>query len=77
MHQAENRQQLGLVEQALAETISIARESRPGGLQGDADKGQESNIRLSTWPGALTSAGTARPKSERIVSSGKQSLSPP
>jgi hypothetical protein len=37
-HQAENRQQLGLVEQALAEATS----HRLGDLQGDAGKRQES-----------------------------------
>jgi hypothetical protein len=43
-HQTENRKQLGLVEQALAETTSAARERRPGDLQGDAGKRQESDF---------------------------------
>jgi hypothetical protein len=43
-HQAENGQQLRLVKLAFAETASLAREHRPGDLQGDAGKRQESNF---------------------------------
>ena len=43
-HQTENRQQLGLVEQALAETTSVAREHHLRDLQGDAGKRQKSDF---------------------------------
>ena len=43
-HPAENGQQLRLVELVLAETASVTREHRLGGLQGDASKRQESDF---------------------------------
>jgi hypothetical protein len=43
-HQTENRKQLRLVEQALAETASITRQHRLGDLQGHAGERQESDF---------------------------------
>src|SRR4029077_13373351 len=43
-HQAENGQQLRLVELVLAETASVTREHRLGDLQGDASERQESDF---------------------------------
>jgi hypothetical protein len=43
-HQAENGQQLRLVELVLAETASVTREHRLRDLQGDASKRQKSNF---------------------------------
>jgi hypothetical protein len=43
-HQAENRQQLRLIELVLAESASVTREHRLRNLQGNASKGQESDF---------------------------------
>jgi hypothetical protein len=43
-HQVENRQQLRQGELVFAETASLAREHRPGNLQSDAGKRQQSNF---------------------------------
>jgi hypothetical protein len=43
-HQAENGQQLRLVELVLAEKASVPRNHRPGDLQSDASKRQESDF---------------------------------
>src|SRR2546430_7002397 len=43
-HQAENGQQLRLGKLTFAETASVAREHRPGDLQSDAGKRQESDF---------------------------------
>ena len=43
-HQAENGQQLRLVELVLAETTAVARKHRPRNLQGNASERQESDF---------------------------------
>src|SRR5579875_988498 len=43
-HQAEDRQQLRLVEQVFAEPAAVARKHRLGDLQGDPSEGQESDF---------------------------------
>src|SRR6266403_356292 len=60
-HQAENGQQLRLGKLTFAETASVAREHRPGDLQSDAGKRQESDF------GHRTSCLHRKPRSRSIA----------
>src|SRR6266478_4329622 len=60
-HQAENGQQLRLGKLTFAETASVAREHRPGDLQSDAGKRQESDF------GHRTSCLHRKPRCRSIV----------